>query len=219
MQFPSPLSDHYRVASPREIRSWSFGALTSARKAGAGFQDHIPGTLHDQAIFGTIRDFQCACGKFADERYARMICDQCRVKIAPSTVRGSRFAHVEFPESVPHPFDAEILLACFPVLPIRFAQSPGGHDLLKLYDQLVIAANRSANEIEKPLDALFDFLTPVVLSLDAWQIPTARTLARGLALTPENSEGNSPEYCSHCGYLTAGLPVTLCPACQSPLER
>jgi DNA-directed RNA polymerase beta' subunit len=217
MKIPAPLSAEYEIATSDDVRSWSFGSVTAPRNPKATFQDHIPGTLHDQRIFGPIRDFECACGKYAGARYTGMICDRCGVKIAPATVRGSRFAHVEFPEPVLHPFDPETQLHCFPILPILFAQSPSGSGLLKLYDQLIEAANRATSEkIEQSIGSILDFLTPVVITLHDWRIADAQTLARGLAIERKTVEDES-EFCGHCGYVIAGLGAKICPACQSPL--
>lgn len=219
MTIPTPLDVDYRVVTSHEIHSWSFGALKAPRHPSATFRDNVFGTLHDQRIFGPIRDFKCGCGKYADERYKGMICDRCGVKIGPSTIRGSRFGHIDFPDPIAHPFSPDSELWCFPVLPILFIQSPGGRQLPTLYDQLIEAAdNQLAARIHEIITSIIDQLTPVVVIAHDWRFAVARTLARGLALEPINGAEDSPPYCNQCGYLLAGLQVVLCPGCGTQLK-
>lgn len=212
MPIPLPLDSQFRIATSREIRSWSFGRVRKTRDASATFSDNVAGTLHDQRIFGPIHDFKCACGKYEGASYKGMICDRCGVKIALKTVRRSRFGHVEFPESVPHPFSSNTALDCFPVIPGAFLESRRGRELLQIYDKLVeVAGSRPASQIAERVGALTDFLIPVATIVDDWGLECAETLARGLALAPHETAASA--YCEQCGYLTAGLEGDQCPGC------
>jgi len=77
LQLPSLLREKYRPATDREIRSWSFGAVKEAHTIGAAFWgEQIGSTFEDQRVFGPLRDFVCACGKYQGERFKGMICDR-----------------------------------------------------------------------------------------------------------------------------------------------
>ena len=218
MAIPSPLSADYRVATSRDIRSWSFGSLTAVRQASATFSDNIPGTLHDQRIFGPVQDFRCACGKYLGDRYKGMICDRCGVKIAPCATRGSRFGHIELIEPIAHPFASNSELQCFPVIPGGFLESPGGRDLLVLYDELIEASQTPDRPCSQIVASIIDQLAPLVITAHNWHLLVSRTLARGLAIEHTSASDESPPYCQQCGYLLAGLHVVACPGCgaQSP---
>ncbi|MEZ6138880.1 MAG: hypothetical protein R3C53_28680 [Pirellulaceae bacterium] len=219
MTIPIPLDTDYCDATSHDIRSWSFGALTSPRHASATFRDNVAGTLHDQRIFGPIHDFKCACGRYDGDRFKNMICDRCGVKVASSTIRGSRFGHIEFASPIAHPFAPDKELQCFPVLPILFIESPGGHRLQTLYDQLIDdAKEKTATRIAETINSICDQIAPVAIAAHDWDLSAAGTLARGLALKHKDSPGTSREYCNKCGYLLAGLQVDLCPGCGSQLQ-
>ncbi|MBN2473608.1 MAG: hypothetical protein JXB62_03290 [Pirellulales bacterium] len=188
MTIPTSLSSDYRIATSREIRSWSFGVLTATRHPSATSYDNVRGTLHDQRIFGPVDDFKCACGKYRGDRYRGMVYDHCGVKIAPNTTRGSRFGHIEFPDPIGHPFAPTSELQCFPVLPILFIQSPGGRLLPTLYDQLIEASNNHAtSKIQETITSIVAHLTSVVVTAHRWRLAASRTLARGLALECRHS--------------------------------
>ncbi len=188
MTIPQPLDADYCTATSRDVRSWSFGALTSPRDAAATSHDNVAGTLNDQRIFGPIHDFKCACGKYVGDSYKNMICDRCGVKVAPNTIRGSRLAHIEFAAPIHHPFAPKNKLQCFPVLPILFIESPGGHRLPALYDQLIDAAKKEAKTcIYETIKSIIDQLTPVAITSHQWRLAVARTVIRGLALQPKDT--------------------------------
>jgi DNA-directed RNA polymerase beta' subunit len=186
MSIPSTLQSAFRIATTRDIRSWSFGALTAKRHTSATFHDNVKGTLHDQRIFGPIRDFKCACGKYSGESHANMICDMCGVKVAPNSTRSTRFGHIEFTTDVQHPFDSETVLSCFPVLPADFIQSSGGQRLQALFDQLIESnMNGNHDHVVETTTEIVEWLTPVVVTLHNWNVfPARNTLARGIALEP-----------------------------------
>ena len=189
MTIPTPLDSDYLVATSRDIRSWSFGAIKSPRDASGTHRDNMAGTLHDQRIFGPLHDFHCACGKYVGNRYKNMICDRCGVKVAPNSIRGSRFAHIDFPAPITHPFDSDTELQCFPVLPRLFSESPGGHRLPALYDQLVDAANNQATQrIHGTIASIVDQLIPVAIMAHNWRLAGARIVARGLALKHKDND-------------------------------
>src|SRR5438105_9574631 len=104
LRLPLTFSEDYRPATPHEIRSWSFGQLRFPRQSGAISWKAQRGTLADQGIFGPLKYQECACGRYKGKSYRDMICDICGTKVTVPAVRRERFAHLELPVSVPHPF-------------------------------------------------------------------------------------------------------------------
>ena len=215
MSLPGHLDCRYRAATSVDILSWSFGAVTSPRVPTATHAENIRGTLHDQGIFGPIHDFRCACGKYAGDRFRNMICDVCRVKITSTASRSSRFGHIELPTPIPHPFLSDSELRCWPVLPMRLAESSGGQALLELYDKLIQASTgHSVDESRQIVLSISDHLLPATLNVSAGGIVAADTLAQGMAL---KTKPDLELYCAHCGYVIAGLQAAQCPGCGSEL--
>jgi hypothetical protein len=184
MQIPSALQSTFRIAKTSDIRSWSYGGLTAPRDTSATFQDNVKGTLFDQRIFGPIRDFKCACGKYSGDDFANMVCDICGVKVTSKRSRSTRFGHIDFFIDIAHPLSPEMRLSCFPVVPADFIQSPGGQRLQALYDQLIEGnLRRNYDDLAISTNTIVECLTPLVVMLNNWSIVTPRdTLARGIAL-------------------------------------
>src|SRR5262249_53478836 len=84
---PEPLVSKTRIATTRDVRSWSSGAITAVGKTATGGWEERRGSLHDERIFGPTRDFECACGKYRGTRHKGMICDRCGVKITTVDAR------------------------------------------------------------------------------------------------------------------------------------
>src|SRR5262249_39107896 len=84
---PPFLAARYRFATTHEIRSWSFGVVRSRRTPDTTDWREQRGTLDDRQIFGPLREFECACGKYRGQEYRGMICDRCGVKITSPAVR------------------------------------------------------------------------------------------------------------------------------------
>src|SRR5207302_9291944 len=95
VELPSTLAAAYRLATDREVRSWSYGVLKAFRNPDAQGWEQQRETLDDQRIFGPLREFECACGKYRGPRYRGMICDRCGVKITTPAARRHRFGHIE----------------------------------------------------------------------------------------------------------------------------
>jgi hypothetical protein len=150
------------------------------------------GTLDDQVIFGPLRDFECACGKYQGPNHNGMICDRCGVKVTSPDVRRERFGHFEFVAEVRHPLGgATDVLSAFPVLPAAFVCSHGGKGLADLYDELVEAtAPELAGGLARRLSRLAEMLLPVVQLAHWWDLAEAVVLARGLALEPRDELTN-----------------------------
>lgn len=113
-----------------------------------------------------------------------MICDMCGVKVATKSIRSTRFAHIDLTIDVQHPLDPEAILSCFPVVPADFLESPVGEQLQGLYDQLIETnARGNPDDVSKTANGIVEWLTPVVVTLQNWNIqPACNTLAHGIAL-------------------------------------
>ena len=69
------------LASPDQIRSWSYGEVTKPETINYRRLRAEKDGLFDEAIFGPTRDFQCYCGKYKNIRYKGIICDKCGVEV------------------------------------------------------------------------------------------------------------------------------------------
>lgn len=90
------------LASPELIRTWSFGQVTKPDTINYLTNKPEPGGLFCERIFGPLKDWTCACGKYRHERTPGFVCDTCGVEIAPSRVRRERMGHIELAAPVVH---------------------------------------------------------------------------------------------------------------------
>ncbi len=91
-----------KLASPDEIRSWSYGEVTKPETINyRSFKPERDG-LFCERIFGPVKDWECHCGKFKRIRYRGMICDKCGVEVTLSKVRRERMGHIELAVPVAH---------------------------------------------------------------------------------------------------------------------
>jgi hypothetical protein len=189
LRLPPTLGTCYRLATPHEVHSWSFGAVKAVRRPDAVGWEQCVFTLDDQRIFGPLRDDQCLCGKYQGTRYRGMICDRCGVKVTTREERRTRFGHVDLPAPVPYPLgDESDLVAAVPVLPAAFRECPAGGGLANAYEELVqAAAAESRDDLAAGLRRLTDCLLPVLTLAHDWALPQSSVLARGLILESRNA--------------------------------
>jgi DNA-directed RNA polymerase subunit beta' len=90
------------LASPEEIRSWSYGEVTKPETINYRRLRPEKDGLFCEAIFGPARDWQCYCGKYKNIRYRGIICDKCNVEVTRSSVRRERMGHIELAAPVAH---------------------------------------------------------------------------------------------------------------------
>src|SRR5690606_12895613 len=74
-----------RLASPDEIRNWSYGEVINHETINYRTSKPEPGGLFDERIFGPTRDYQCACGKKQTVNKGQ-ICPKCGIEITESKV-------------------------------------------------------------------------------------------------------------------------------------
>ncbi|MBQ72696.1 MAG: DNA-directed RNA polymerase subunit beta', partial [Planctomycetaceae bacterium] len=90
------------LASPNDIRSWSFGEVK--RPETINYRTYRPEKdgLFCERIFGPERDYECACGKYKGTKYKGIICDRCGVKVTHSRVRRKRMGHINLAAPIVH---------------------------------------------------------------------------------------------------------------------
>jgi len=90
------------LASPDQIRSWSYGEVTKPETINYRRLRPEKDGLFCEAIFGPTRDWQCYCGKYKNIRYRGITCDKCGVEVTRSSVRRERMGHIELAAPVAH---------------------------------------------------------------------------------------------------------------------
>ncbi|MDD3179966.1 MAG: DNA-directed RNA polymerase subunit beta' [Opitutaceae bacterium] len=90
------------VAAPETIRSWSKGEVKNPETINYRTFKPEPGGLFCQKIFGPVRDYECACGKYKRIKYKDVICDRCGVEVTVARVRRERMGHIELSVPVAH---------------------------------------------------------------------------------------------------------------------
>lgn len=90
------------IASPEMIRQRSHGEVKKPETINyRTFKPEFDG-LFCERIFGTTKDYECACGKYKKQRYKGVVCDKCGVEVAESKVRRERMGHIELAVPVVH---------------------------------------------------------------------------------------------------------------------
>ncbi len=90
------------LASPEQIRSWSYGEVTKPETINYRTLKPERDGLFCERIFGPTKDFECYCGKYKRIRYKGVICDKCGVEVARAKVRRERMGHIELACPVSH---------------------------------------------------------------------------------------------------------------------
>ncbi|CCV65328.1 DNA-directed RNA polymerase, subunit beta' [Paracholeplasma brassicae] len=90
-----------RLASPQEIRAWSYGEVLKHETINYRTLKPEEGGLFCERIFGPTKDYQCACGKKRNLDKGQ-VCDKCGVEITESKVRRERMGHIELEAPVVH---------------------------------------------------------------------------------------------------------------------
>ncbi|MFI3206153.1 MAG: DNA-directed RNA polymerase subunit beta', partial [Clostridia bacterium] len=90
------------LASPEQIRDWSYGEVTKPETI--NYRTLKPETegLFCERIFGPQKDWECHCGKYKRIRYKGKICDRCGVEVTRAKVRRERMGHIELAAPVSH---------------------------------------------------------------------------------------------------------------------
>lgn len=90
------------VASPDVIRSWSHGEVKNPETINYRTFKPEPGGLFCQKIFGPVRDYECACGKYKRIKYKGVVCERCGVEVTVSRIRRESMGHIELAVPIAH---------------------------------------------------------------------------------------------------------------------
>jgi len=91
-----------KVASPEEIRSWSYGEVKKPETINYRTYRPEKDGLFCERIFGPEKDWECFCGKYKGIKYKGIVCDRCGVEITQSRVRRKRMGHINLAAPVAH---------------------------------------------------------------------------------------------------------------------
>ena len=90
------------LASPKMVRSWSFGEVKKPETINyRTFKPEREG-LFCCKIFGPVKDYECLCGKYKRLKHRGVICEKCGVEVTIAKVRRERMAHIELASPVAH---------------------------------------------------------------------------------------------------------------------
>ncbi|WP_341655688.1 DNA-directed RNA polymerase subunit beta' [Blattabacterium cuenoti] len=91
-----------RLASPEIILKESHGEVLKPETI--NYRTHKPERdgLFCERIFGPVKDYECACGKYKRIRYKSIVCDRCGVEVTEKKVRRERMGHISLVVPVVH---------------------------------------------------------------------------------------------------------------------
>jgi len=90
------------LASPEVILGKSRGEVLKPETI--NYRTHKPERdgLFCERIFGPVKDYECACGKYKRIRYKGIVCDRCGVEVTEKKVRRDRVGHINLVVPVAH---------------------------------------------------------------------------------------------------------------------
>ena len=144
------------LASPESILAESRGEVLKPETI--NYRTHKPERdgLFCERIFGPVKDFECACGKYKRIRYKGIVCDRCGVEVTEKKVRRDRVGHINLVVPVAH-------IWYFRSLPNKIGYLLGlpskKLDMIIYYERYVVIQPGIAKDEEgEPLKKM-DFLT------------------------------------------------------------
>lgn len=91
-----------KIASPEVIRSWSGGEVKKPETINyRTFKPERDG-LFCERIFGPVKDYECACGKYKGKKYEGTVCERCGVRVESREARRKRMGHIELAAPAVH---------------------------------------------------------------------------------------------------------------------
>ena len=90
------------LSSPEVILNNSRGEVLKPETI--NYRTHKPERdgLFCERIFGPVKDYECACGKYKRIRYKGIVCDRCGVEVTEKKVRRDRVGHINLVVPVAH---------------------------------------------------------------------------------------------------------------------
>jgi len=144
------------LASPESILAESKGEVLKPETI--NYRTHKPERdgLFCERIFGPVKDYECACGKYKRIRYKGIVCDRCGVEVTEKKVRRDRVGHINLVVPIAH-------IWYFRSLPNKIGYLLGlpskKLDMIIYYERYVVIQPGIAKNVDgEPLNKL-DFLT------------------------------------------------------------
>jgi len=144
------------LASPESILGASRGEVLKPETI--NYRTHKPERdgLFCERIFGPIKDYECACGKYKRIRYRGIVCDRCGVEVTEKKVRRDRVGHISLVVPVAH-------IWYFRSLPNKLGYLLGlpskKLDMIIYYERYVVIQPGIAKGPEDQQLQMLDFLT------------------------------------------------------------
>ncbi len=144
------------LASPESILGASRGEILKPETI--NYRTHKPERdgLFCERIFGPVKDYECACGKYKRIRYKGIICDRCGVEVTEKKVRRDRVGHINLVVPVAH-------IWYFRSLPNKIGYLLGlpskQLDMIIYYERYVVIQPGNAVNEEGEAVKKMDFLT------------------------------------------------------------
>ena len=144
------------LASPEAILAESRGEVLKPETI--NYRTHKPERdgLFCERIFGPVKDFECACGKYKRIRYRGIVCDRCGVEVTEKKVRRDRVGHINLVVPVAH-------IWYFRSLPNKIGYLLGlpskKLDMIIYYERYVVIQAGIAKNAEGDSVQKMDFLT------------------------------------------------------------
>ena len=129
------------LASADDIRSWSHGEVKKPETINYRTLKPEKDGLFCEKIFGPVKDWECACGKYKGIRFKGIVCERCGVEVTSAKVRRERMGHIELAAPVSH---------------IWYFKSPTSFPLSRLLDMK-----------SKDLEKVLYFASYVITEVDA----------------------------------------------------
>jgi len=144
------------LASPESILEVSKGEVLKPETI--NYRTHKPERdgLFCERIFGPVKDYECACGKYKRIRYKGIVCDRCGVEVTEKKVRRDRVGHINLVVPVAH-------IWYFRSLPNKMGYLLGlpskKLDMIIYYERYVVIQPGIAKNAEGEPMRKMDFLT------------------------------------------------------------
>ncbi len=144
------------LASPESILAESRGEVLKPETI--NYRTHKPERdgLFCERIFGPVKDYECACGKYKRIRYKGIVCDRCGVEVTEKKVRRDRVGHINLVVPVAH-------IWYFRSLPNKIGYLLGlpskKLDMIIYYERYVVIQPGLAKNVEGEAVKRLDFLT------------------------------------------------------------
>ncbi|WP_438966399.1 DNA-directed RNA polymerase subunit beta' [Flavobacterium sp.] len=144
------------LASPESILAESRGEVLKPETI--NYRTHKPERdgLFCERIFGPVKDYECACGKYKRIRYKGIVCDRCGVEVTEKKVRRDRVGHINLVVPIAH-------IWYFRSLPNKIGYILGlpskKLDMIIYYERYVVIQTGIAKNVDGEELKRLDFLT------------------------------------------------------------